>query len=266
MYRCVLAVSSQAVRQQQQTIHNLGRRSLSTFLVNRSKQFSTQHHSNEQQQQHEQQQSHPHRNFQNSHPDGAFAKVACIGTGRMAHALMQPMIRTGLQPAEKFMVYDVSPAAMQLVNEKLGVKTSDSIPEAIQDADLVICAVKPQNLTPVFYEELRKGDPLSGSIFLSIVAGKAIEEYQKHSGFENIVRSMPNTPAQVGEGMTVWSCTPSLTAGDRKRIHEVLQSCGQSMYVDDETYIDMATSISGSGPAYIFLLMESMIDGGASVV
>lgn len=73
---------------------------------------------------------------------------------------------------------------------------------------------------------------------------------------------MPNTPAQIGSGMTVWSCTNNLTVTDREKIRKILDSCGKSMYVDSEQFIDMSTSISGSGPAYIFLLMESLIDGG----
>ena len=73
---------------------------------------------------------------------------------------------------------------------------------------------------------------------------------------------MPNTPAQIGAGVSVWSCTNNINANERKKIKQILDSFGKTVFVDDESFIDMSTSISGSGPAYIFLLMEAMIDAG----
>ena len=188
--------------------------------------------------------------------------MAFIGTGKMAQAIIEAMTNSGLQKPDNVSVYDVSPAAMQHVSEKYGVQTAESVPELVEDADLILCAVKPQNLTPAFFGEIRKGMVRDDAIFLSVIAGKSIHTFEQGAGLSKIVRSMPNTPAQVGEGMTVWSCSTGLTAGDRRKIQNLLSSFGKSMYVDDEDFIDMATSISGSGPAYIFLLMESMIDGG----
>ena len=77
-----------------------------------------------------------------------------------------------------------------------------------------------------------------------------------------MARSMPNTPAMIGRGMTVWSCTENVALQEREKIKQILSSFGKSIFVDDEDFIDMSTSISGSGPAYIFMLMESMIDAG----
>jgi pyrroline-5-carboxylate reductase len=198
---------------------------------------------------------------------GVFDKIACIGTGKMAQAIIDPLIRTGLQPAHLISIYDVSNTTMTAVQKKYGVQTSESVGALVKGADLILCAVKPQNLTAAFFAELHKGHNVrDDAILLSVVAGKPISVFQGPSGlFQKVVRSMPNTPAQVGQGMTVWSCTDTLTAADRQKIESMLSSCGKSMYVDDEAFIDMATSISGSGPAYIFLLMESMIDGGMYV-
>ena len=193
-------------------------------------------------------------------PKGVFNKVACIGTGKMAQALIEPMVKTGLVPKENFFIYDVYQDTMDSVVERFGVQPTESISEVVQDADLIMCAVKPQNLTDRFFEEVKKGNN-PDAIFLSVIAGKPINAFEQ-GGMNKVVRSMPNTPAQVGEGMTVWSCTDNVTAAERKKIIQILQSCGESMYVDSEDFIDMATSISGSGPAYIFLLMESLIDGG----
>jgi pyrroline-5-carboxylate reductase len=192
---------------------------------------------------------------------GVFDKIAMIGSGKMAQAIMEPMIQKNVQPADQIVIYDVSLQCMQEVHKQLGVTTAESLASAIEGADLVVLAVKPQNLTPAFFAELNRGNRKDDAICLSIIAGKPSSVFEQ-SGMDKIVRSMPNTPATIGQGMTVWSCTPNLTTDERKKIMQVLSSCGKSMYVDDESFIDMATSISGSGPAYIFMLMESMIDAG----
>jgi hypothetical protein len=162
-----------------------------------------------------------------------FDKIACIGTGKMAQAVIEPMIKKGVQSAENFSVFDVSPKTMEQVHQKLGVKTADSIPELVSGADLVICAVKPQNLTPAFFQELRKSDIRQNAILLSVIAGKSSSVFTQ-GGFEKVVRSMPNTPATIGEGMTVWSCTPNLTVDERKKIRQVLSSCGKSVRITTE--------------------------------
>lgn len=146
----------------------------------------------------------------------------------MAQAVMEPMIVSQLQPPAGFTVYDVNDSTLQSLHDKYGVNTADSIPECLDNADLVLCAVKPQNLTPRFYAELQKCDTRQNSILLSVIAGKAMSCFEQ-GGFTKIVRSMPNTPATIGQGMTVWSCTPNLTTEERKKIRQVLSSCGKSV-------------------------------------
>lgn len=160
--------------------------------------------------------------------EGVFRKIACIGTGKMAQAILHPLIEQGVQPADGFTVFDAQPVTMQKLQEKYGVQTADSIPEALADADMILCAVKPQNLTEQFFEECRKANPTEESIFLSVIAGKPSATYER-GGFSKIVRSMPNTPATIGQGMTVWSCTPNLTAQERKKIRTILSSTGKSV-------------------------------------
>jgi len=157
-----------------------------------------------------------------------FGKISFIGTGKMAQAILQPLIEKGVQPADQITVFDAIPKTMQHMAERYGVQTANSIPEAIAGADLVLCAVKPQNLTDQFFAECRKAEPTDDSILLSVIAGKPSEIYQK-GGFQKIVRSMPNTPATIGQGMTVWSCTPNLTAAERKKIRLILSSTGKSV-------------------------------------
>jgi pyrroline-5-carboxylate reductase len=96
---------------------------------------------------------------------------------------------------------------------------------------------------------------------LSVIAGKPMSVFEE-GGFTKVARSMPNTPAQIGKGMTVWSCTTNIDSDERDKIMQMLCSFGLQVFVDDEDFIDMSTSISGSGPAYVFMLMEAMIDAG----
>lgn len=162
-----------------------------------------------------------------SSADGVFHKIACIGSGMIAQAMIIPMIKDKVQPAQKFMIYDVNVSTMHELQEQQNVRTASSIRECVQNADLVLCAVKPQNLTAAFFEELAKGaEP--NSILLSVVAGKPMHVYTR-GGFAKIVRSMPNTPATIGQGMTVWSATENLTVEEREKIRKVLSSCGKSV-------------------------------------
>jgi pyrroline-5-carboxylate reductase len=157
-----------------------------------------------------------------------FHKIACIGTGKMAQAVLRPMINTGLQSADKVSVFDVSMNTMEQVQEDLGVNITDTIGECMDGADLVICAVKPQNLTPAFWNECLKANLRDDAIFLSVIAGKTVDTFRA-GGFDKIVRSMPNTPAAIGQGMTVWSCTENLSSGERKKIKNILSSFGKSV-------------------------------------
>jgi pyrroline-5-carboxylate reductase len=162
------------------------------------------------------------------YPNGVFNKIACIGAGMMAQAFIEPMIAGHVQPPEKFAVFDVNVATMQqIVKSYGGITASESIHECVKDAELVICAVKPQNLTETFFAELRKGANPDG-IILSVIAGKSMRAYYE-GGYTKIVRSMPNTPATIGQGMTVWSATENLTVDEREKIRTVLNSCGKSV-------------------------------------
>jgi len=137
--------------------------------------------------------------------------------------------------------------------------------ETVENADLIVFAVKPQNCDLVF-EKLKNSLLEVGGCptVLSVVAGKPINDFLVGCGgtITKVARSMPNTPAQIGKGVTVWTCTENVCGDERAKIKTVLCSFGKAMFVDDEDFIDMATSISGSGPAYIFMLMEAMIDAG----
>lgn len=192
---------------------------------------------------------------------GMYDKIAFIGTGKMAGAMVHPLIKNGIQPEEQVAIYDVSPKSMkELQKEFPNIQIAQSIEEVVTDADCIVLAVKPQNIGKKFWaqfpEKLR-----DDCTMLSILAGTPIDDLLD-SRVQKIVRSMPNTPSTIGSGMTVWTCTPNLTTQERSYISKMLNTFGKAIFVEDEKFVDMSTSISGSGPAYIFLLMEAMIDAG----
>lgn len=190
----------------------------------------------------------------------------------MAEAMIAPLIKTKLQPAKRIFIHDVSSSTMDRISKAYEVETSESIKECIDGADLIVMAVKPQNTDLVcrkIRDALRNSLHSSGSVrsnatMLSIAAGKTIQSFVDGCGgtVRKIARSMPNTPAMIGKGITVWTCTQNIKDEEKVRIKNVLSCLGKTIYVEDESFIDMATSISGSGPAYIFMLMEAMIDAG----
>ena len=135
--------------------------------------------------------------------------------------------------------------------------------DAIAGADLTVLAVKPQDLGPVLGE--LNGSLKSDQAALSIVAGARMETLSQGLGHDAVVRVMPNTPAQVGSGMSLWTCSEGVSDDQRAMTRAVLASVGEEIYVSDEKYMDMATALSASGPAYVFLFIEALIDAGVYV-
>jgi hypothetical protein len=168
--------------------------------------------------------------FSANFPDsGMFDKVAFIGSGKMAQAMIQPMIDTNLQPEERVAVYDVSVKAVQSLTKKYPkVQVANSIADLVKDADFVVCCVKPQNVDAKFYQQFPKANIRDDATLLSILAGTALSKLEP-TGFSKIVRSMPNTPATIGQGMTVWSCTENLTSQDRAHVKGVLETFGKAV-------------------------------------
>ena len=178
----------------------------------------------------------------------SFSKICFIGAGKMAESMITPIIKDGIMAADRVSIYDVSNKTMDRISKQHeGIQTSTSIPDAISDADLIVMAVKPQNC-PTVYDEIRRARELTkdassgvhlneGATLLSVIAGKPISSYINGTGLKKIARSMPNTPAQIGRGMTVWSCTGAVDADEKKKIKQVLGSFGKEIFVDDESFI-----------------------------
>ena len=128
------------------------------------------------------------------------------------------------------------------------------------EADVVVLAVKPQVLESVLMEISGRLEP--GQLVISIVAGAALDTIAWGLDHREIVRVMPNTPARIGEGMSVWTATPEVCETDLERTRCILQALGKEIYVTNEDELDMATALSGTGPAYVFLFMEALVDAG----
>jgi pyrroline-5-carboxylate reductase len=145
------------------------------------------------------------------------------------------------------------------LNHKYGIKTSTDNASAASQADVVVLSVKPQRLTEVM-KGLTKIRP--EALVLSIVAGASIQKISKTLRHQAVVRCMPNTPGQIGEGITVWTASAKSSKEQQELARQILGALGEEIYVEDESYLDMATALSGTGPAYVFLFTEALIDAG----
>lgn len=186
--------------------------------------------------------------------------IAFIGGGTMAEAIIRGLIDKDLCPPRLILASDPIEARRTYLADELGIRVSDSNASAVADAQIVVLAVKPQVLSKVL-------DDLSGQIrpdtlMLSIVAGAKIERIRDALGTKAVTRVMPNTPGQVGEGISVWTTTPETAALEREQAREIIGALGQEIYVEEEGYLNMATALSGSGPAYVFLFIEALTDAG----
>lgn len=187
-------------------------------------------------------------------------KIAIIGPGVMAEAMIAGLLRNGLTPADHIDVAGPRLERVQALQAVYGVRPCTLNAEAVREANLVILAIKPQRLQSVLAG--LRGQVPTDALILSIVAGASIANIEAGLGHSIVVRAMPNTPAQIGEGITVWTASPQVSAAQAQLARQILAALGQEVYVEEESYLDMATALSGTGPAYIFLFLEAMIDAG----
>ena len=185
-------------------------------------------------------------------------KIGFIGGGVMAEALIAGM-RRGKLDADITVGEPLEPRRQTLAKEH-GVNTTHDNRKAVAGADLLVLAVKPQQLESAVKE-------LTGAVghdqtVLSIIAGVKMHSIGLKLNHERLIRVMPNTPAQIGVGMSVWTATASVPAPVRDFAGRMLGALGEQVYVDDEKYVDMATALSASGPAYVFVFIEALIDAG----
>jgi pyrroline-5-carboxylate reductase len=187
-------------------------------------------------------------------------KVAFIGSGAMAEAMIAGLLLQGLAKPGDLLAADTHTKRVDDLHKKYGVQPFTDNKLASAEADVVVLSVKPQRLTEVL--TTLKGVIPDGAFVLSIVAGATIDKISKGLKHAAIVRSMPNTPAQIGKGITVWMASPAADEKQKETARTILAALGAEIQVDDENYLDMATALSGTGPAYVFMFMEAMIDAG----
>ncbi|MFA7482416.1 MAG: pyrroline-5-carboxylate reductase [Vulcanimicrobiota bacterium] len=187
-------------------------------------------------------------------------KLGFIGSGIMAEAIVSGVLKKQLLPSTSICCADPYPARLEQLEKRYSVKTTVDNKQAIEGADVVFLSVKPQVLSEVSHSILGAFAP--EQLVISILAGVDTRTLTKHLGHQSVVRTMPNTPARVGEGMTVWTATPDVSKEQRTMAQTLLGALGEEVFVSREGELDMATALSGTGPAYVFLFMESLIDAG----
>ena len=196
------------------------------------------------------------------------ARLAFIGCGVMAEAIIAGLLRKKLVGPEQIVGSHPRQARREELHVKYGVEIFESNREAVMESaaegtdasSMLVLAVKPQRLRRVL-EEL-KGALVKEQLVVSIVAGARMETIAEELLHASIVRAMPNTPAQIGEGVTAWVPSAEVTEKQQSQVSALLEALGKAVRVENEHQIDMATALSATGPTYIFLVMEALIDAG----
>lgn len=186
-------------------------------------------------------------------------KIAFIGPGVMAEAMIAGLLRQKLANPGDLTASGPRPERGEQLEKKYAIHTTTDNAAAASQADVVVLSIKPQRLTSVM-NGLTKIRP--DALVLSIVAGASLQKISRTLKHPAVVRSMPNTPGQIGEGITVWTASEKTSQTQRETARRILRALGDEVFVEDEGYLDMATALSGSGPAYVFLFTEALIDAG----
>ncbi len=188
-----------------------------------------------------------------------------IGCGVMAEAMIAGLLRKKLIDPDNISASHPRSERRAELADKYGItlhEDNDAAAEEVQGREnsAVIISVKPQRLERVLND--LKGVLHPDQLVISIVAGATIEHLAEELGTAKIVRAMPNTPSQIGAGITSWTCTVAVGETEREHVRELLSALGKEIFVETENMIDMATSLSATGPTYIFMVMEALTDAG----
>ena len=190
-------------------------------------------------------------------------QITFIGGGVMAEAIIRGILDRGLVEVGDIVASDISAERQSYLKESYSVATTSDNRSAVERAEVIVLAIKPVSLPEVMRE--LKGYLQPGQLVLSIVAGATVTKICQGLDHRNVIRAMPNMPAQIGEGITMWTATSEVKKGDRQKARSVLGALGRELFAEDEKYIDMATAVSGSGPAYVFAIIESLTDAAVHI-
>ena len=186
--------------------------------------------------------------------------ITLIGPGVMAEAVIGGLIRDRVTEPSKITAAGPRVERGDELTQHYGIHYNPDNKAAAQGAEIVILSVKPQRLQGVLAGLRGSIDPQA--VVLSIVAGASIHTISQGLSHPAVVRVMPNTPAQIGQGISVWTASQAVTPDQLELAKCILSALGQEIFVEDENLLDMATALSGTGPAYVFLFMEALVDAG----
>ena len=184
--------------------------------------------------------------------------IATVGSGVMAEAMIAGLLRGERIAPDRVVASHPRAERREQLEREYGIRTVAANADAVRDADVILLGIKPQMLARVGRDigpHLRRGQ-----LVLSVLAGATTAALTGLLGHDQVVRSMPNTPARLGKGVTVWYATPQTTDSQRAQAAALLDALGHQIEVDDEKMVAMATAVSGTGPTYVFLVMEALID------
>jgi pyrroline-5-carboxylate reductase len=184
--------------------------------------------------------------------------ISFIGGGVMAEAMIGGLLNRNVVAPENITVGEPHDKRRADIEARYHVRVTADNRQAVQAGDVVVFAIKPQVLSRVLTE--LKGTLRPDQLVISIIAGGRIATIAEGLAHHLVVRAMPNTPAQIGAGLTVWTVTADVSEQQRAQARAVFESLGKEVFVDDEKYLDMATAVSGTGPTYTFLVLEALID------
>lgn len=181
----------------------------------------------------------------------------------MGEAMIASLLANEICLPADICVSDVSNERRKYLKQKYGVNVTENSADAASGKDIIVIAVKPQNIEDVFNDlhDCLKPEQL----IVSIAAGVRLNTLSQGLHHSRIARVMPNTPAQIGSGMSGWTATAEVSTQQRERVKTILGTMGKEIYYDDEGYLDMVTAVSGSGPAYFFLMAEAMIEAAIAI-
>jgi pyrroline-5-carboxylate reductase len=186
--------------------------------------------------------------------------ISFIGSGVMGEAMIRGLLAQKSVQPDQILAADPWDVRRDELKERYDIGVTADNRKAAEAGQIIVLSIKPQTL-PYVLPEIR-GYLRRQDLLLSILAGIPIKKLADGTAHAAVVRAMPNTPAQIGQGITVWTGTPEVTDAQKQQAQAILASLGQEIHVDDEAYLDMTTALSGSGPGYVFMMMEAMIDAG----
>lgn len=183
-----------------------------------------------------------------------------IGSGQMAEAMIGGLLNKKIVSADQIVAAGPREHRAHELTARYNIRATTDNLAAAKVADIVVLSAKPQMFDDLLPAE---SDALAHCDFvISIAAGLSLDYLVRQFKNPRAVRAMPNTPSKIGQGISVWTTTQEVDDAQREQAHLILSAFGEAIYVDKEDYLDMATALSGTGPAYVFMFIEAMIDAG----